>query len=97
MDLWDRDAIDLVGPAILTVNRDGTGHASFIAVEGALDCRFRTDPTEDLSAEFTWEGSDDGEPVSGRGWLRLDPDGTLAGHIYFHLGDDSGFRARAHR
>lgn len=23
----------------------------------------------------------------------LNPDGTLDGHIYFHLGDDSAFRA----
>jgi len=23
----------------------------------------------------------------------LNPDGTLEGHIYFHLGDDSAFRA----
>ena len=32
-------------------------------------------------------------PASGRGWATLNPDGTLVGHIYFHLGDDSGFRA----
>jgi len=30
---------------------------------------------------------------SGRGWAALQPDGTLEGHIYFHLGDDSAFRA----
>ena len=29
----------------------------------------------------------------GRGWAALNPDGTLEGHIYFHLGDDSEFRA----
>lgn len=46
LDLWDRDAVDLVAPAILAVDRDGTGHVSFLAVEEALDCRFRTDPTE---------------------------------------------------
>jgi hypothetical protein len=31
--------------------------------------------------------------VSGRGWAALNPDGALEGHIYFHLGDDSAFRA----
>jgi hypothetical protein len=25
--------------------------------------------------------------------VRLKPDGTPEGHIYFHLGDDSAFRA----
>ena len=36
---------------------------------------------------------DEGDDVSGRGWAALNPDGTLEGHIYFHLGDDSAFRA----
>jgi hypothetical protein len=31
--------------------------------------------------------------VSGRGWTALNRGGTLEGHIYFHLGDDSAFRA----
>ena len=31
--------------------------------------------------------------MSGRGWAALNPDGTLEGHIFFHLGDDSAFRA----
>jgi hypothetical protein len=42
---------------------------------------------------FTWVGSDDGDPVGRRGWAVLDADGSLCGHIYFHLGDDSAFRA----
>jgi hypothetical protein len=31
--------------------------------------------------------------VSGRRWMRIDDDGSLRGRIYFHLGDNSGFRA----
>ncbi|MGH8471901.1 MAG: hypothetical protein ACREVJ_05505 [Gammaproteobacteria bacterium] len=31
--------------------------------------------------------------MSGRGWVALNPDGTLGGHIYFHHGDDSSFTA----
>jgi hypothetical protein len=39
-----------------------------------------------------------GRAVPGRsyrldGWAALNPDGTLEGHIYFHLSDDSAFRA----
>ena len=41
----------------------------------------------------SWQGSDEGDDVSGRGWAGLNPDGRLEGHIYFHLGDDSAFRA----
>ena len=41
----------------------------------------------------TWEGNDESDPVGGRGWAVLEEDESLRGHIYFHLGDDSGFRA----
>ena len=39
MDLWDREAIDLVGPAFIEFSVDGRGSFRFIAVEGYLDCR----------------------------------------------------------
>ena len=92
MDLWDRDAIDLVDPANIEFKNDGTGKFRFIAVEGYMDVR-HADAALRPSAEFTWEGSDDGTPASGRGWVELKPDGSLSGRIFFHLGDDSGFRA----
>lgn len=43
--------------------------------------------------EFSWQGDDDGDPASGRGWAVLESDGSLRGRIYVHLGDDSGFHA----
>ncbi|HTX55405.1 MAG TPA: hypothetical protein VMD08_18525 [Candidatus Baltobacteraceae bacterium] len=43
--------------------------------------------------DFTWEGNDECDPASGRGWAKLLKDGSLAGHIYFHQGEDSGFKA----
>lgn len=43
--------------------------------------------------EFTWDGYDEGDQAQGRGWAALAVDGSLHGRIYFHLGDDSGFRA----
>ena len=42
-------------------------------------------------AEFSWEGFDDNEPACGRGWVMLGTAGRLAGHLYIHKGDDSGF------
>ena len=94
MDLWDRDAIDLVGPAVIELNADGTGRFHFIAVEGYLDCRYAE--RGDLpKVEFTWEGHDEGDHASGRGWAQLQTDGSLRGHIFFHAGDDSSFRAVA--
>lgn len=44
--------------------------------------------------EFSWDGEDDGDQISGRGWAAAVDDGTLQGHLFIHLGDDSGFRAQ---
>ena len=90
MDFWDQDAVDLVGPGFIEFDSSGTGQFRFIAVEGSLDCR--NSHPRNARVDFTWTGTDDGEPVFGRGWAEHDAD-TLHGHIYFHAGDDSGFRA----
>lgn len=92
MELWDREDLDLVGPAFIEFGKDGLGHFAFIAVEGCMDCReARGDGRSGV--EFFWDGSDDCDRASGRGWAVLEQDGTLSGRIYLHLGDDSGFRA----
>ena len=92
MDLWDRKAIELLGPGYIEFRKDGTGSFRFIAVEGCMDCRaVQTD--NGPAVEFSWSGSDELDATSGRGTAVLQADGSLWGHIYFHLGDDSGFRA----
>jgi hypothetical protein len=93
MDGWDDDAIDLVEPGFIEFTRDGAGQFAIIAVRGWLDSR----PVERdgrIGVEFTWEGVDEGDQVSGRGWAALVDDVTVEGHLFFHLGDDSSFRAR---
>jgi len=90
---WARDAIDLVEPGFIEFAGDRTGQFGFIAVRGWLDCR----PVERdgrVGVEFTWDGVDDGDQVSGRGWASLVDDVTIEGHLFFHTGDDSSFRAK---
>ncbi len=92
MSGWNRDAIDLVEPGFIEFTKDGTGQFGFIAVRGWLDSR----PVERdgrPAVEFTWEGVDEGDQVSGRGWAVLVDDDTIEGHLFFHLGDDSTLRA----
>jgi hypothetical protein len=96
MELWDSEAIDLVGPAFIEIRADGTGAFRFIAVEGNLDCCFNA-PDADPAVEFSWDGNDEGDPASGRGWINCSPDGSLSGRIFFHLGDDSSFEATQQR
>ena len=92
MSEWDRDAIDLVEPGFIEFDAAGRGEFGFIVVRGQIDYR----PAEwngRVGVEFTWEGDDEGDPVSGRGWVAVLDDTTLEGHLFFHLGDDSAFRA----
>jgi len=89
MDLWDRDAIDLVEPGFVAFNGE-QGEMRFIAVRAWLDVRYDTRDKVPV-AEFSWEGVDEGDQRSGRGWAVLQSDGSLVGQIFFHNGDDSGF------
>jgi hypothetical protein len=91
MDLWDQEAIDLIGPAFIETKGQG-GQFRFIAVDGRMNCRHGQRSGRPY-VDFTWEGNDECDPASGRGWAKLNKDGTLTGHISFHQGDDSGFKA----
>jgi hypothetical protein len=91
-ELWDRDALNLVAPAFIEFAKDGSGSFGFIAVQGEMDCR-EVERDRRPGVEFSWEGNDECDPASGRGWAVLEEDGSLSGRIFFHLGDDSGFTA----
>jgi hypothetical protein len=67
MELWDTEAIDLLGPAFVEFADGQQGSFRFIAVEGWMDVR----PTEvhgSGAVEFSWEGQDECDPETGRGW-----------------------------
>ena len=91
-ELWDCDALNLVAPAFIEFTGDGSGSFGFIAVQGEMDCR-EVERDGRPGVEFSWEGNDECDPASGRGWAVLEKDGSLRGRIFFHLGDDSGFTA----
>ena len=93
MSGWDRDAIDLVEPGFIEFAGDGTGEFVFIAVHGWLDCR-GVERDGRPGVEFAWEGDDEGDSVSGRGWAALVDEETIEGHLFFFMGDDSSFRAK---
>jgi len=91
-ELWDRDALNLVEPAFIEFTKDGSGSFGFIAVQGEVDCR-EVERDGRPGVDFSWEGNDECDPASGRGWAVLEKDGSLRGRIFFHLGDDSAFTA----
>jgi hypothetical protein len=89
MDLWDTETIDLVEPAFLEIEGE-EGEMRFIAVQAWLDIRYDARAGGPV-AEFSWEGVDEGDQRSGRGWVAMGTAGRLIGHLYFHMGDDSDF------
>jgi hypothetical protein len=95
MEQGDQAFIDLVVPGYITFRENHLGEFQFGAVHGDLDYRLAPyQETERL--EFSWEGEDEMDPVSGRGWALI-TEGQLQGRIYFHEGDESGFVAEQAR
>jgi hypothetical protein len=92
MEYWEQDFIDLVVPGYILFKEGGEGSFQFGAVEGEIDYRIEeVGGIERL--DFSWAGYDEGDPVCGRGWAVINGD-ELQGGLYFHMGDDSWFKAR---
>jgi hypothetical protein len=90
MEQWDQEFIDLVSPGHITFTGNGRGELHFGAVDVTLD--WRADATG-KRVDFSFEGSDEGDEVSGEGWAEITA-GKLTGRIAFQLGDESGFVAQ---
>lgn len=91
MDMWSADDINLVEEGHVTFTKSG-GEMAFICVSLWLDCNAKGDSGS--AVEFTFEGSDEGDEVSGRGHARISGKDRIKGSIRFHMGDESGFVAR---
>ena len=85
---WDADYVDMVEPGHIQLDRDG-GAMAFGVVQIGLECWYSR-----TGVHFTFNGSDEGTEVFGDGDADLEPDGTLAGEIHFHNGDDMPFIAK---
>lgn len=93
MDQWDNDYLDLVEPAFISFGAED-GAFAFGAVKGSLDVRYGT-RAGTACVEFSWDGRNDVDQASGRGWVALGTAGRLVGHLFIHNSDDSGFVAEA--
>jgi len=95
MELWDQGDLDLVAPAMLCLEPNGVGQIAFIAIEAQFD--YRIVMRDGLPAiEFSFQGFDEGDEVTGRGWAILQGE-QLQGRLFFHQGDDSSFVAARER
>ena len=88
-DQWDRDYLDLVEPAYITIGKDGTGEFAFSVVNATLDVDY-----SQSVVFFTWVGFDEGDEVTGSGSAELQDDGIIEIELSFHNGDDAILKAR---
>jgi hypothetical protein len=87
-DLWDRDHLDLCGPATLVVRANSDGEIAFGAMQASPDVDYGPD-----EIGFTWAGFDEGTEVSGAGSAELQDDGSLQIEFEYHLGDEATLKA----
>jgi hypothetical protein len=92
MTEWDDDVINEDIQAYIEFEANGAGHFQFIYVKGNIDYDEGTREGKP-AVEFSWEGNDEMDEASGRGWAVLEED-ALHGLIAFHDGDKSGFEAK---
>jgi len=71
-DIWERDYLDLCGPATLQIRADGHGEIAFGAFQASLDLAYGS---SDVS--FNWAGFDEMDEVRGSGSAELLDNGSL--------------------
>lgn len=87
-DLWDRDYLDLVGPAMLSIDDDGHGEIAFGALQAGLDIEYARS-----IVFFTWAGCDEMEEINGSGSAELLEDDSLEIEFAIHFGDEAILKA----
>jgi hypothetical protein len=92
MSAWGQDFVDEEEEGNVEFNGRGSGEFHFGYVHGHMDCREATRDGQP-AVEWSWEGNDEMDEASGRGWAVL-KGGELHGVIAFHQGDESDFVAK---
>jgi hypothetical protein len=87
--IWDRDHLDLCGPAMITITDHGRGEIAFGALQAGLDIEYSRS-----SVGFTWEGFDEMDEVSGDGSAELLDDGSIEIEFAYHNGDEAVLKAK---
>ena len=87
-DLWDRDYLDLDGPATITIGADNDGEIAFGALQADLDVSYSPS-----MVFFTWGGCDEMDEVSGDGHAELLNEGSIEITFAYHNGDEAILKA----
>jgi hypothetical protein len=91
-DEWDVGDVEEEEPAFVEFGAGQMGQFLVGLTSGNIDYRLTVRGGQP-AVEWTWEGLDEMDPCTGRGWAVLEGD-ELHGMIFFHQGDESAFVAR---
>ncbi|RJP84048.1 MAG: hypothetical protein C4518_19235 [Desulfobacteraceae bacterium] len=95
MEMWDQEYIDMETEGYFLFEKDESGSFQFGLVQGQID--YQIEKTREIERlEFSWEGRDENDEATGRGWALIKND-HLEGRFYFHSGDNSWFKAKKYR
>lgn len=92
MSNWDNEFMDEETQAFNVFAAGGRGEFHFGHVLCGIDWR----PEQRRSGPgiaFTFDGYNEIDPTTGRGWAAVQSGGTLKCHLYFRQGDASAFCA----
>jgi hypothetical protein len=89
MDGWSKESIDLVEPAYIEFGDGKRGSLHFICIYADIDYQIN----QDNKITFSFQGDDEGQTISGRGWAKI-KNGGLQGRLFIHNGDESYFTAQ---
>ena len=88
-DIWERDYLDLCGPAQIIIENDGHGEIDFETMQAGLDLEY-----SQSMVFFTWQGFDEMDEVHGSGNAELLDNGTLEIEFAYHNGDEATLNAK---
>lgn len=83
-DIWDRDYLDLSGPAIMTIGADNHAEIAFDAMQATLQIGYSPS-----MVFFTWTGFDEMDELSGDGDAKFIDDRTIEITFAYNIGDEA--------
>ena len=87
-DLWDRDYLDLAGPAYFQIGAEGWAEFTLGAVDATAELEYGR-----RIVFFRWSGFDEGDAIAGGGSAELHDDGALEIELSCDNGDDATLTA----
>ena len=88
-DIWDRDYLDLCGPATITITDDGHGEIAFGALQAGLDLEYSRSIGRLHLGRLRRNGRSPGD-----GSAELLDDGSIEIEFAYHNGDEAVLKAK---